>query len=210
MTQALLWQNDVAHNDDYAKLCNALYERELATLANSSQLSVQGLQARLKSLPYYIKRTADYMTLCETPMTLDVQNGSWSLKQSAKMSDYASDIDAIKQWYSAKPLTVGLVIPIQTQQGFTLDSIDRIDLANGRYRTNTHGWFYYRDERADTMAEKGWQVIKPSKRALMLACAGHRWVNQQKTQPKRLSLRELLLSCTINWKNLRKPAPPLR
>lgn len=210
MTQALLWQNDVEHNDEYAKLCNALYERELAVLAVADTSSVQGLQSRLKSLPYYIKRTADYMTLCESPMTLDVQNGSWTLKQPTKMPDFATDHEGILAWYGAKPLSLGLVIPYQTTTGFVLDSIDRVDIANNRFRTNTHGWFHLDKPMPNTLEEKGWQIIKPAKKVMMLACAGHRWVNQQKIQPKRLSLRELLLSCNIHWKNLRKAAPPLR
>lgn len=209
MTQALLWQDDIEHNDDYAKLCNALYERELATLAQTANVSVQGLQSRLKSLPYYIKRTADHMTLCDSPLALDVQNGSWTLKQSAKMPDLNKDFAATLRWYSATTLPLGLVIPVQTLQGYELDSIDRVDTDKLRFRTNAHGWFSFSEEQVFE-PDVNFHLIKPTKRAFMLACAGHRWVNQQKAQPKRLSLRELLLSCNINWKNFKKTAPPIR
>ena len=210
MTQALLWQDDIEHNDDYAKLCNALYERELNTLAQSTQSSIEGLQARLKSLPYYVKRTADHMTLSQPPLTLDVQNGSWSLKQSAKMPQLSNDMGAIAKWYQSTSLTLGLVIPIETQQGFELDSIDRIDHDNQRLRTNAHGWFGYSVASLKQDSQRSTKLVKPSKRAMMLACVGHRWINQHKVQPRRLPLRELLLSCSINWKNFKKTAPALR
>ncbi|PCI02347.1 MAG: hypothetical protein COB81_05320, partial [Flavobacteriaceae bacterium] len=61
MTQSSFWQTN-KQNNDFAELCNALYEREVHLLANTEMISIQYMQGRLKSLPYYINKTANLMT----------------------------------------------------------------------------------------------------------------------------------------------------
>ena len=84
MSQESLWP-ETSQSSCYAELCNALYERELNLLAIQQVSSVSSVQAKLKSLPYYIKRTADAMvrhqSSSNTPLILDTQNACWSLKQ---------------------------------------------------------------------------------------------------------------------------------
>ena len=88
MSQNSLWQTH-KQNNDFAEICNALYERELHLLANVEIETVQRLQGRIKSLSYYINRTANLMTQVneqgDSPLTLDVQNASWSAKQAARL-----------------------------------------------------------------------------------------------------------------------------
>ena len=83
MTQASLWQ-EPQQSVNYAELCNALYERELRLLANIEFATPQALQNRLKSLSYYINRTALLMTQTNSPLELDIQNAAWQVKQSSK------------------------------------------------------------------------------------------------------------------------------
>lgn len=45
------------------------------------------------------------------------------------------------------------------------------------------------------------QLLKPSKTFLTAAVCGHCWNYRGKTSPRRLSLRELLLSTSINWQH---------
>ena len=82
MTQVSIWQQ---HQQDssYAEICNALYERELRILSQAELPTAIAVQSRLKSLPYYINRTAYLMShhQDESPLQLDVQNASWSIKQ---------------------------------------------------------------------------------------------------------------------------------
>jgi hypothetical protein len=49
------------------------------------------------------------------------------------------------------------------------------------------------------------QLLKPNKKVMSAACAGHRWLNVNKANPSMLSLREILLSCAINWHNFKQP-----
>ena len=49
--------------------------------------------------------------------------------------------------------------------------------------------------------EKSSQIIH----IFSAACAGHRWRNKRKSSPVIPSLRELILSCQINWKNFKLP-----
>lgn len=206
MTQASLWHND-QQSYEFAELCNALYERELSVLANISANNVSALQGKLKSLPHYIKQTADKMLRVESPLLLDTQNASWSAKQSTKMPLAEQNTEQVWQWYQAINLLPGLIVPIAYQEMIVLDCVDRIDSEGSRFRTNRFGWFAA-DVDADVhQTSKEFRLLKPNKKVLMAACAGHRWKNGEKTRPVMPSLRELLLSCEINWKNYKKPLP---
>jgi hypothetical protein len=198
--QTSLWQGDY-QSADFAELCNALYERELYQFSKLSISSVKAVQARLKSLPHYIKRTAYSMLQAQTPLELDTQNASWSAKQGLHMPLSGQDKDSVNKWYLSINLVHGLVVPIATPSIILLDSIDRIDNENQRFRTNAHGWFNLLVEENNTKT----LLLKPNKKVMAAACSGHYWLNDKRSNPSIPSLRELLLSCAINWRNFKQP-----
>ena len=202
--QTSLWQNE-QQSIDFAELCTALYERELGLLAKAPTSSAPALQARLKSLPYYVKRTAHLMLQTQTPLNLDVQNATWSAKQGAHMPLSDQDIESVNEWYLSAKLTHGLVVPVACDSYIALDSIDRIDNDNHRFRTNAHGWFYLLDHKLKPETQAKIRLLKPNKRVMTAACSGHSWLNDHKTNPVIPTLRELLLSCAINWRNFKRP-----
>lgn len=210
MSQNSLWQSN-QQNNEFAEICNALYERELRMLATVESLSIQTLQSRLTSLPYYINRVANLMTQVKeqgiSPLTLDVQNASWSAKQATKLFLSDQSEHDVAQWYLACKLTLGLVVPIFNGEHVALDCIDRIDIENKRFRTNASGWFEI-SKKINTSDKKELILLKPNKKIMLAACAGHCWqnkANSTKLRPIILSLRELLLSCAINWKDFKQP-----
>jgi len=199
--QTSLWQGDY-QSADFAELCNALYERELRLLSTLSIKSVPTIQGRLKSLPHYIKLTAFSMLNSQTPLELDIQNASWSAKQGLNMPLSGQDSESINTWYLSVNLHHGLVVPIANDSTILLDSIDRIDIEQQRFRTNIHGWFTLsnnEDENANG------QLLKPNKKVMTAACSGHCWLNTHRANPIIPTLRELLLSCAINWRNFKQP-----
>ncbi|WP_245807545.1 hypothetical protein [Cognaticolwellia beringensis] len=220
VTQSLLWQSE-QQSSDFAELCNALYERELMTLARNEYSSLAGLQSRIKSLPHYVKRTAFALLNAQTPLELDIQNASWSAKQvntQPSISQLSAYDDNVISWYRSQALVHGLVVPIALNSHIVLDSIDRIDIEKQRFRTNVHGWFSLTDNntldgtsklaKREVMSEvnrHSVNLLKPTKKIMTAACAGHCWKNSRKSQPVMPSLRELLLSCTINWRNFKQP-----
>ena len=202
--QTSLWQ-DESQTADFAELCSALYEREVTLLANTEINSPQALQGRLKSLPHYIKRTAHLMIQAKTPLAIDLQNASWSAKQGAHMPLRDQEIESVNQWYLSTDLTHGLVVPIVDDSFIVLDSIDRIDKEQSKFRTNAHGWFYLKQSDDYPKNSDKVRLLKPNKRVMTAACTGHGWLNDQKINPNVPTLRELLLSCAINWRNFKQP-----
>ena len=200
MTQTSLWQGN-ANSSDHAELCNGLYEREIRLIAQTNYHNVQAIQGRLKSLTHYINRAAYLMLQVESPLQLDIQNASWSAKQSAHMPLTGQDSSAISQWYLTNKLALGLVVPIADNNRIMLDSIDRIDVENNRFRTNTFGWFDLTKQKYERL-----QLLKPNKKVMTAACSGHTWNNDVKGNPVMPTLRELLLSCEINWRNFKQPS----
>jgi hypothetical protein len=200
MTQGLLWQ-DNQQSPHFAELCNALYERELRLLAHMPVEHGRFVQAKLKSLPHYVKRTAYSMLQAQSPLILDLQNASWSAKQSAHMPLVGQTWQSIQHWYLSTELTLGLVVPVLMQGRIRLDCIDRLDHKQARIRTNAFNWFELEQEPSADGTE--FQLLKPTKKVMMAACAGHSWRATQKQQPITLTLRELLLSCQINWQNFK-------
>ena len=199
MTQPSLWQSQ-QKSSGYEALCNALFEREIRALSVLPVHSVDAIQGRLKSLPYYVQRTAYKMLSVDTPLILDTQNAAWSAKQSRTAPISGQTPDDVWCWYQQAKLTVGLVVPIYIGGLIVLDSIDRIDEENKRFRTNVYGWFS-----VTTHTKQNVQLLKPTKKIMMAACAGHSWKPVGPTSPKIPSIRELLLSCSINWRNFRRP-----
>jgi hypothetical protein len=200
--QTSLWKTE-QQSFDFAELSNALYERELSVLANTDNASIPLIQGRLKSLPYYIKRTAHLMLQCDTPLDLDVQNASWSAKQIAHMPLTGQDTTSVNKWYSQVTLQHGLVVPVVHHNHIALDCVDRIDHVKHRFRTNVHGWFNYAEDNEQN--EIDFKLLKPNKKVMTAACSGHCWVNEHRSIPVMPTLREMLLSCTINWRNFKKP-----
>jgi len=202
--QTSLWQTE-QQTADFSELCAALYEREIGLLSNQPISSVQTMQGRLKSLPYYVKRTAHLMTQTKTPLILDTQNGSWSAKQAVHMPLNDQDIDSVNHWYLSTQLSHGLVVPIVCDSHIELDSIDRIDNEKQRFRTNAHGWFYLSEQPSPVAGKSIVKLLKPNKRVMTAACTGHSWLNNHKANPVIPTMRELLLSCAINWRNFKRP-----
>jgi len=209
MPQTSLWQTR-QYSPDYAEVCNALYEHELNNLVHADLNNVKTVQNRLKSLPHYIKRTAYLMTQAQTPLTLDSQNAHWSSKQSKNMPLNGQTSETVWQWYQSFAIPLGLVVPVRVNERILLDSIDRIDGSNKKIRTNAFGWFEEKTmektlfQTDETLKSQTVQLLKPTKKIMMSACSGHRWKNQLPCQPLLLTLRELLLSCAINWQNFKK------
>lgn len=206
--QTSIWQHD-PHSVQFAELCNAFYERELLLLADAGT-SLATISGRLKSLPYYIKTTALCMTQVSSPLDLDTQNAAWSSKQSPRLPlTHQSEAD-ILLWYQQCQLAPGLVVPIALTSRIVLDSVVRVDVEKQRFRTNVFGWFELNHyQLKENATGERFCLLKPNKRVMMAACAGHVWKNNQRAQPMIPSLRELRLSCDINWKNFKKPLAPL-
>ena len=121
------------------------------------------------------------------------------------MLDYQGNVIA---WYKAQQLAHGLVVPIATENSIILDCIDRVDAEKQRFRTNVYGWFYLTEsdnQGAEKTKVTAFNLLKPTKKVMTAACAGHCWQNSRKVQPVIPSLRELLLSCSINWRNFKQP-----
>jgi len=215
MSQSSLWQIQTDGND-FAELCNGLYQREIKRLAKGDFVSAQAVQVRLQSLTYYVTRTAHSMTQVilqgKSPLHLDCQNASWSAKQSRQIplsgQDSQNGIDDVFSWYLVEDISLGLVVPVQIGQHIILDCIDRLDLDRQRIRTNVGGWFYLSSQTTQSTEAvdiSNKRLLKPNKKVMLAACAGHCWQGNNKLMPVIPSLRELLLSCSINWQNFKKP-----
>ena len=201
MSQVSLWQEH-QKSAEYAELCNALYERELRILAIADTKEIKALQGRLKSLPYYVKRTAHLMTQVVSPLELDVQNASWGSKQNKTMPLTEQVPSDVWQWYQSQAIVPGLIVPIRLETKIVLDSVDRVDAVNNRFRTNAHGWF--NKERVLANSDQA-VLLKPNKKVMVAGCAGHTWSANGPLRPIIPSMRELLLSCAINWRNFKRP-----
>jgi hypothetical protein len=212
MSQNTLWQTN-KQNNDFAELCNALYEREMSLLANADFTSIENMQGRLKSLSHYINRTANLMVsvneLGLSPLTLDVQNATWSANQASKMSVLAQNEQDVFLWYlrlisQKNEVSLGLVIPILQVDHIVLDSIDRVDTEKKRIHTNFSGWFSL----IEVNVYHPLRLLKPTKKVMLAACAGHQWqgrIKATKLRPIIPSLRALLISCAIDWQNFKRP-----
>jgi len=197
--QTSLWQNE-EHSSVFSELCNALYEREIKLLAHNDSQSADSLKNKLVSLPYYIKRAAHSMSQCKTPLDLDPQNASWSAKQSAKVPISDQSDEKINTWYESHEIKLGLVVPIFLGDRIALDCIDRVDKVNGRYRTNFYGW----NSTLSDNESNNVRLLRPNKKVMVAACCGHIWQDNKRARPSILNLRELLLSCQIDWKSFHR------
>lgn len=191
----------------YAELCNALYERELASLSQQKISNISLLQRKIAGLRHHVKRAAFSLLQHQSPLLVDVHNASWQAKQAAKCMAHNSDAQKTQQWFS-RNIQIGCCIAVHVKQlGFEhieLDSIDKIDHNNERVHTNKFGWFNTNGEFAEDTYKhadvQSLKLLKPTKAIMTAACCGHKWDHKGKGQQRALSLRELLLSLSINWK----------
>lgn len=189
----------------FAEICNALYERELQVLARSHTDNINLLQRHLQGLSYHIKRAAEHLLSKQTPISVDTHNGSWQYKQASKCMVSRQQAEKTAAWFN-QHARMGQPVCVYHQrlgmEHIELDSIDRIEQQAQRLHLNKNGWFKLTGE-SDTATGhthgNKQLLLKPSKTLFAAACCGHRWKHKDKTHPRSLSLRELLLSTTINW-----------
>lgn len=205
-SQPYFWQV-TADNQAYTELCNALYEREVLRLSQLPAIDLTMLQKKLASLPFYIRRAASHITRLNSTLQLDSQNASWFSRQQRHCPANKQQASAISRFYqaSAKP---GLIVPVyleeQTLEQIRLDSVDEVDVAAQQLHCNQYGWFSFSGMPLDSANSERF-LLKPDKAIITSACCGHQWLNARKTEPRLLTLRELLLSSRLNWRNFAKP-----
>lgn len=198
---------------DYAELCNALYERELASLSQQKISNINLLQRKIAGLRHHVKRAAYSLLQHQSPLQVDVHNASWQAKQAAKCMANNYNAQKTQQWFSSS-IQIGCSIAVHIKQlgseHIELDSIDKIgktELGSDHVHTNKFGWFTIDGEFAEDSYIQtdmlGLRLLKPTKAVLTAACCGHVWDHKGKGQQHALSLRELLLSLSINWKTFR-------
>lgn len=192
----------------FADVCNALYERELMSLAMQSAGQSSLLKRRLGGLTHHVKRAAEYLVTNPTPLDVDSHNGSWQFKQALKCPAKINSPESIQAWFSQKA-TVGLPVSVKVtyhdHEHLELDCVDKIDAKNQTLHLNRFGWFsfdgtYIDDDDLHRDANvSDVYLIKPCKKTMIAACSGHCWNHKGKLSPRALSLRELLLSTLIDW-----------
>ncbi|RUO57871.1 hypothetical protein [Pseudidiomarina insulisalsae] len=189
----------------FPELCTALYERELAVLAQLQVQSAQGLQRRLRSLSYYIRTAARAMLECGCPCELDVQNASWQSTQKRALKSTATRASKLEKWLLSGKAELGMSVPVLNLaprlQQVRLDSIDRLDLEGGRVHCNEFGWFLLSGESCEADGDTI-LLAKPELSFLKAAVCGHQWSHKGRIDPRTLSLRELLLATAIDWRRL--------
>jgi hypothetical protein len=194
----------------FAELCNALYERELASLAQQKISNISLLQRKIAGLRHHIKRAAYSLLQSDSPLKVDLHNASWQAKQAAKCM--ARNVDAQKNhlWFSTQ-IEIGRCIAVHVKklgsEHIELDSVDKIELEQGKIHANKFGWFTTDGQllEQDGLPDEilSIQLLKPSKAIFTAACCGHNWNHKGSGQQRALSLRELLLSLSIDWKTFR-------
>ncbi|MCW8106948.1 hypothetical protein OPS25_00340 [Alteromonas ponticola] len=195
---------------DFNEICNALYERELANLAHRGPTQISLLKRRLGGLPHHVRRIAYYLSNNQTPLAIDSHNGSWQARQAASCPGKHTDKEKSVAWFSkhaAHGLVVGVWVGTLNEEHIELDSVDKVQKENHTLHLNKHGWFTFEGDFLDH--EKSdfdkRQMLKPTKSVMQAACCGHSWNHKGKISPRPLSLREMLLSMEIEWKNFTLP-----
>lgn len=193
----------------FAELCNALYERELNHLSQKNFNSISLLQRQIGGLKHHIKRAAYNLLQHQTPLQIDVHNASWQAKQAAKCPAKLLELDKTLSWFS-HPFELGVCVPVYINElgaeHIELDSIDRFDIEQSKLHLNKWGWFNFNgtpvNPQSDVKAASA-QLLKPSKLLFTAASCGHSWNHKGRSQPRLLTLRELMLSFSINWQTFR-------
>jgi hypothetical protein len=187
----------------FAELSNALYERELQVLANSAINDPILLKRKLKGLSHHIKNATMHLLDGTAPISVDVHNGSWQSKQSSKCPLSSQTSERTLQWYT-KTAKLGNIVPIYVESlGAVHIELDCIDIMQSdRLHLNKFAWFSKSGEYFEIVPKQAkYLLLKPTKSIFSAACAGHTWNVRGKSIPRALSLRELLLSTEIDWKN---------
>lgn len=216
----------------YAELCNALYEREIPRLSDDELTETHRVKW-LKSLPFYVRKTAQSIVDSQVPFEFDSQNGSWFEKQASKSPHLGQKAEDIAKFYNRSAPLLALVVPVYTlENGFEkvyLDTVDQIDDAESAIHTNANGWFKVTGEPVASYEQQSalaqpydnisarnrcihfqQKLLKPTKLTLKAACCGHQWLNNKRRDPRLLSLREMLLVAKVNWNNLQEPVAAKR
>lgn len=192
------------------------------TLAQHPFTNISLLQRKLGGLRHHIKRAAYHFIHHNGPLLVDVHNASWQAKQSANCIAKKHDASKTESWftqYARSGLPVAIYISDLNGDHLELDSIDRIDTDNQRLHSNKCGWFnmdgtsvntdqasvaaFQNPANSPNTANSQQLLLRPSKAVFSAACCGHTWNHKGRSQPRTLTLRELLLSGSINWKNFR-------
>lgn len=193
----------------HAELCNALYDKSIQELAET-QLPPKLLQQRLASLTYHVNLATEKLLNCDSPLELDVHNGSWHGRQESTLKIDKVDAEKTQKWLE-KNAAVGLNLPVYIaqprEQHIELDVVDKVDKVAQKLRLNKNGWFTFSgapiaktSEASPPQDAISTLLLKPSKAFLTAAVCGHCWNYTGKTIPRRIPLRELLLSTSIDWK----------
>lgn len=201
----------------FADVCNALYERELMTLAAQGPGQVSLMRRRLGGLSHHVKRAAEYLVANPTPLDVDTHNGSWQSRQGPKCPANAVDGEQNQTWFTSKA-TIGLPVCVSVtnydHQHLELDCVDRIQTENQTLHLNRFGWFKFDGSYVDDSAHQQLfdatelRLVLPNKKTMTAACSGHCWNHKGKLAPRTLTLRELLLSTLIDWKSFTYSGKP--
>lgn len=137
----------------FTEICNALYERELISLAHSNIANPSIMKRRIGGLPYHVKSVARYMVnhshfANPSPLKIDPHNGSWYTNQMQKCPGQSSQDEKERvrseKWFE-KHTEYGLVLPIlkKSIEGMfiELDSVDMLNHNKKELHLNKHGWF---------------------------------------------------------------------
>ncbi len=198
---------------EFAELCNALYQRECAYLANHGPRQIALLQRKLKHLHTHITYSAHHLLHSQAPLKVDIHNASYHSPQTNSPPIAKQTANATEAYY-LRHQTIGLVVPIIVNVMGTLhieiDSIDKLHSELPLLHLNKFGWFSLAGESTLADGQKihsdpSHQItlLKPTKRIMTSACCGHRWSHKGKAIPRVLTMRELRLSFNIEWTNIR-------
>jgi len=193
----------------FAEICTALYERELLNLAMSLPDEKSLAQQKIRGLSHHIRRTAHFMARQTPPLTLDSHNAAWLAKQPGKCPAGKVSAADTKKWlmqYATPGLVTCVVVAHYDAMHIELDSIDRVLTTEQTIHINKYRWFTFEGNTQTTSSEySSLRLIKPTRALVTAACCGHRWNHRGKMSPRTLSLRELLLASTLDWKHFRRP-----
>jgi hypothetical protein len=195
--QTTIWQNE-AERLAFAELANVFYAREIDALCRLADLA--RMQRLLKSLPVYVERAARHIVQGDIPLALDTQNACWlsPVRKAPSVPEHEKN----SAFYRASA-KLGLVVPILHKDPvycqLFIDSIDQV--SENKLHCNQYGWF---NMTGDHDSDSSLYLLKPSLALMTAACCGHQWRLAKPTMPRLLSLREMLLASSINWKDVKR------
>lgn len=210
-------QSDIFFQDPnsaaYAELCNALYQRECAFLAEHGPGQASLLKRKLKHLHTHVTQSAEQLLNNTTPLTVDLHNASYQAKQAAKCPSAKQTVDMIQAYFNTHHHVGAILVVAINELGMThleIDSLDKVNHELALIHVNKFGWFNYAGQPVNSDGSiidqshllNTLTLLKPTKSVLTSACSGHRWSHSGKISPRVLTMRELRLSFSIKWKGL--------